>query len=121
MLEGFKTVKLESALRTDPRVTLKDDKLYINSAALKVINKNTFFDIGINTKDRQICLIEAKSKSPHSISGKCKGIKYISNRNFIKLISKFIKGYDSTKRYNLPLEVRDNALVVSVGNAEVMS
>lgn len=118
MLEGFQIIKLENTRSGAPRVFLQKGKLFINNTALRVINKNNYFDVGVNIKTKQICLAEAKVKSSHSIPGKCKGNKYIANKDFINMISKFVKDYDENKRFNIPIEVLDNALVLSMAEAE---
>lgn len=120
MLEGFQTIKLENVAKGVPKITLDKTALVINNPALRIINKDGYFDIGVNVKAKQICFFGVETKNPQSLSGNRKGNKIISNKQFVGMISKFIKNYDENKRYNIPIEVFDNALVLSVAEAEVL-
>lgn len=119
MLEGFQTIKIENVAKGTPKVTLDKGRLVINNPALRIINKDKYFDIGVNIKTKQICLVASKVKKPQSLSGARKGAKIIANQEFIGMISKFVKDYDENKRFNIPIEVLDNALVLSISEAEV--
>lgn len=119
MLEGFQTIKIENVAKGTPKVTLDKGRLVINNPALRIINKDVYFDVGVNVKAKQICLVGVKTKNPQSLSGNRKGNKIISNKQFVGMISKFVKGYDENKRFNIPIEVLDNALVLSIAEAEV--
>lgn len=119
MLEGFQTIKIENVAKGTPKVTLDKGRLVINNPALRIINKDEYFDVGVNVKTKQICLVGSKVKKPQSLSGARKGVKTIANQEFIGLISKFVKSYDENKRFNIPIEVLDNALVLSISEAEV--
>ena len=120
MLEGFQTIKIKNVAKGTPKVTLDKGRLVINNPALRIINKDVYFDVGVNVKAKQICLVGSKVKKPQSLSGARKGVKTIANQEFIGLISKFVKGYDENKRFNIPIEVVENALVLSIAEAEVI-
>lgn len=116
MLEGFQIIQLDSAT-AEPRVILHRGSAVINKAGIKVINEHNYFDIGINTKTKQLCLSGTRIKSKHSLPCDVKNTKNITNKRFIDMISRFVKGYDEDVKFNIPTKVVDNSLVLSMSEA----
>lgn len=84
MLEGFQTIKIKNVAKGTPKVTLDKGRLAINNPALRIINKDEYFDVGVNVKAKQICLVGVKVKKPQSLSGARKGVKRSSVARMIE-------------------------------------
>lgn len=117
MLDGFKTILIKNTTGSIPRASFSKGILTINKQAIQHIYKKGNIEVGINIKEKKICICES-SKTNASIPIKQQNYKNFSSKEFVGLISKMIDGFNDAKRYIVPIEADEGFLILSFGEAE---
>lgn len=117
MLGGFQKLLMKNTNVTAPRATLNKGVLTLNKQAIEKICKKGNIEVGINTKDKKICIC-ASDMTGASIPIKQQNYKSFFSKDFIRLVSKMIDGFDHEKKYVVPIEAGEGHLILSFGEAE---
>lgn len=118
MLEGFTTIVIQNKVQSEPRAVLSNGSLTINKSAITRIVDKGFIEVGVDTKSGQICICES-GKTSASMPIKIQSNKRFSSKDFVRLVSKFVKNFEENKRYYIPVEANNGYLILFFGDAEV--
>lgn len=117
MINGFKVILIKNYSTFSPRATLSNGVLTINKQLIKRVCKKGNIEIGINTKDKKICICES-GKTDASMPIKEQQCKNFSSKEFIKLITKLIPDFDESKRYDIPVIADEGFVILSLEEAK---
>lgn len=118
MLEGFKTIVIQNKVQSLPRAVLSNGALTINKSAITLIVDKGFIEVGVDPKSGQICICES-GKTAASMPIKIQSYKRFSSKDFVRLVSKFVKNFEENKRYYIPVEANNGYLILFFSDAEV--